>query len=129
MRVEAFLFLGVTAFFVVIGVIYALTAYEGAGTTMLAASALLGLLAGGYLWYHARRIVPRPEDRADATLADAAGTVTELPAGSIWPFVMAFGATALATGFVFGIWVILLGAGTLLFAATGYVMESRRHPS
>src|SRR4029453_19538371 len=49
MKVESFFYLGVTAFFVVIGVIYLFTSYETAGTTMLAASSLLGLLAGGDL--------------------------------------------------------------------------------
>jgi len=125
-KVEAYFFLGVTAFFIVIGGIYALTAYEDAGTTMLAASALLGLLAGGYLLLISRRIAPRPEDRPDATIADGAGSRTEFPAASIWPFALAFGATALATGFVFGVWVILLGGAIFALAAIGYVAESRR---
>ena len=47
MKVESFFYLGVTAFFVVVGTIYWFTSYEDAGTTMLAASSLLGLLAGG----------------------------------------------------------------------------------
>jgi hypothetical protein len=125
MKVEAYFFLGVTAFFVVIGVIYWFTSYEDAGTTMLAACALLGVLAGGYLLLISRRIAPRPEDRPDATIADGAGTRTEFPAASIWPFALAFGATALATGFVFGVWVIVLGGAVFALAAIGYVAESR----
>ena len=126
MKVEAFFFLGVTAFFVVIGVLYWFTSYEDAGTTLLAACALLGVVAGGFLFLVSRRIKPRPEDRPDATIADGAGTRTEFPASSIWPFALAFGATALATGFVFGIWVIVLGGLIFGLAAVGYVMESRR---
>ena len=125
MKVEAYFFLGVTAFFVVIGVIYWFTSYEDAGTTMLAACALLGVLAGGYLLLTSRRIAPRPEDRADATMAEGAGARTEFPAASIWPFALAFGATALATGFVFGVWVIVLGGTVFALAAIGYVAESR----
>jgi hypothetical protein len=124
-KVEAYFFLGVTAFFVVIGGIYAFTAYEDAGTTMLIASALLGLLTGGYLLLISRRITPRPEDRSDATIADGAGARTEFPAASIWPFALGFGATALATGFVFGVWVIVLGGTVFALAAVGYVAESR----
>jgi Cytochrome c oxidase subunit IV len=124
-KVEAYFFLGVTAFFVVIGGIYAFTAYEDAGTTMLIACALLGLLAGGYLLLISRRIAPRPEDRPDATIADGAGARTEFPTASIWPFALAFGATALATGFVFGVWVIVLGGTVFVLAAVGYVAESR----
>jgi Cytochrome c oxidase subunit IV len=126
MKVESFFFLGVTAFFVVIGVIYWFTSYEDAGTTLLAACALLGVVAGGFLFYVSRRIKPRPEDRPDAEIAEGAGARNEFPAASIWPFALAFGATALATGFVFGIWVILLGAVIFGLAAIGYVAESRR---
>jgi len=126
MRVEAYFFLGVTAFFVVIGVIYWFTSYEDAGTTMLAGCALLGLLAGGYLLLISRRIAPRPEDRPDATMADGAGARTEFPAASIWPFALAFGATALATGLVFGVWVVVLGGVVFALSAIGYVAESRR---
>ena len=36
MKVESFFYLGVTAFFVVIGTIYWFWSYEDAGTTMLA---------------------------------------------------------------------------------------------
>src|SRR5690242_21495654 len=57
--------------------IYWFTSYEDAGTTMLAASSLLGLLAGGYLLLQARRFPPRPEDRPDATLAEGAGPVDQ----------------------------------------------------
>ncbi len=126
MKVEAYFFLGVTAFFVVIGGVYAFTSYEDAGTTMLAGCALLGLLTGGYLLLVSRRIAPRPEDRPDATIADGAGARAEFPAASIWPFALAFGATALATGFVFGVWVIVLGGTVFTLAAIGYVAESRR---
>jgi hypothetical protein len=106
--------------------IYWFTSYEDAGTTMLAAGGLFGLLAGGYLFVQSRRIAPRPEDRVDAAIAEGAGPVSEFPATSIWPFALAFGATVLATGFVFGVWVILLGGSLFALAAAGYVAESRR---
>lgn len=125
MKVESFFYLGVTAFFVVIGAIYWFTSYEDAGTTMLVASALLGLLAGGYLLLQARKYPPRPEDRPDATLEEGAGPVDEFPAPSIWPFVFAFGAVVFATGFIFGIWVILPGAAILAFGVVGMIRQSR----
>ena len=67
----------VLALVVVIGAIYWFTSYEDAGTTMLVASSLLGLLAGGYLLLQSRRFPPRPEDRPDATLAEGAGPVIQ----------------------------------------------------
>src|SRR5215510_7298355 len=125
MKVESFYFLGVTAFFVVIGTIYWFWSYEDAGTVMLASSALLGLLAGGYLLFQAAKFPPRPEDRSDATLADGAGLVDQFPASTVWPFVFGFGATVLATGFVFGVWVVLGGAIVLAFGVIGMIRQSR----
>jgi hypothetical protein len=125
MKVESFFYLGVTAFFVVIGTIYWFTSYEDAGTTMLAASSLLGLFAGGYLLLQSRRFPPRPEDRPDATLAEGAGPVDQFPASTIWPFVFGFGATVFATGFVFGIWVVLGGAVMLVLGIVGMIRQSR----
>ena len=127
MKVEAYFFLGVTAFFVVIATIYAFTSYDEAGTVLLIAAALLGLFLCAYLLRESRRIAPRPEDRPDATLADGAGTTHEFPAASIWPFAFGFGATALATGVVFGIWIAIIGFALFALGAVGYVLESRRH--
>ena len=126
MRVEAVVFLGVTAFFASIGTLYWFTSYEDAGTTMLAGAALLGLLIGVYLFRWSRRIQARPEDRPDASLADAAGTTAEFPAASIWPFVFGLGATAFATGFVFGVWIFVLGGAIFALGVLGYIAESRR---
>ena len=112
MKTESFFYLGVTAFFVVIAGIYWFTSYEDAGTTMLVASSLLGLLAGGYLLFQARKFPPRPEDRADATLADGAGPVDEFPGSTIWPF-------------VFGVWVILAGAVVFVLGLVGLIRQSR----
>ena len=125
MKVESFLYLGVTAFFVVIGAIYWFTSYEDAGTTMLVASSLLGLLAGGYLLFQARKFPPRPEDRPDATLEEGAGPVDSFPSASIWPFVFGLGAVVFATGFIFGIWVVLPGAAILGLGVIGMIRQSR----
>jgi hypothetical protein len=127
-KVESLFYLGVTAFFVVIGAIYWFTSYEDAGTTMLVASALLGVLAGGYLLLQSRKFPPRPEDRPDATLEEGAGPVDEFPAPSIWPFVFGLGAVVLATGFVFGIWVILPGVALFALGVVGMILQSRGRP-
>lgn len=125
MRIESRFYLGLTAFFVVIGAIYWFTSYEDAGTTMLVAAALLGVMVGGYLLYQSRRMALRPEDRTDATIAEGSGTVGEFPAPSVWPFVFGLGATILATGTVFGVYVIVAGAGVLGLGLLGMVRQSR----
>jgi len=125
-RVEAFVFLGVTAFFAGIGTLYWFTSYEDAGTTMLVGCALLGMLVGVYLLRASRRMQPRPEDRPDAALADGAGETAAFPAASIWPFVFGLGATAFATGFVFGVWIFVIGGAIFALGVLGYIAESRR---
>jgi Cytochrome c oxidase subunit IV len=124
-KVESLYYLGVTAFFVLIGAIYWFTSYEDAGTTMLVASALLGLLAGGYLLLQARKFPPRPEDRRDATLAEGAGPVDEFPAPSIWPFLFGLGSVVFATGFIFGIYVVIAGGAILGLGVIGMIRQSR----
>jgi hypothetical protein len=124
-KIESFFYLGVTAFFVVIGAIYWFTSYENAGTTMLVASSLLGLLAGGYLLLQSRKFPPRPEDRPDATLEEGAGPVDSFPAPSIWPFLFGLGGVVFATGFIFGIWVVLPGAAVLGLGVIGMIRQSR----
>src|SRR5438105_14126139 len=125
MKMETRCYLGVTAFFIVIGLVYWFTSYENAGATMLAASALLGLLTGGYLLYQSRHMEPRPEDRPDATIAEGAGEVEEVPAPSIWPFVLAFGGTTFATGLAVGLAVALVRPLFLAIGAIGFVNQTR----
>jgi len=124
-KTESRIFLGVTVFFVVIGLVYWFTSYEDAGSVMLAGSAVLGVVAGGYLWLQARRMAPRPEDRADASVSEGAGPVDEFPTASIWPIGIALGATMLATGLVFGLAVVLLGSVLFGFSVIGMILESR----
>lgn len=125
MKTEARVFLGVTVFFVVIGVVYWFVSYERAGAVMLAASASMGLLAGGSIWFLAHHAPIRVEDRVDATMADGAGPVGIFPLHSVWPFAVGLSATLLASGFAFGLWLVLVGAGGLVLSLVGLVREVR----
>jgi hypothetical protein len=125
MRDEVRVFFGVTAFFVVIGVVYWFTSYETAGSVMLAASALMGLVAGGSIWLLSRHADIRPEDRRDAEIADGAGPVGIFPMQSIWPFAVGLSAAVFASGFAFGVWLILVGGVTFVLALFGYIAEAR----
>jgi Cytochrome c oxidase subunit IV len=124
-KIESFFYLGITAFFVVIGGIYWFTSYEDAGTTLLVGASLLGLLVGGYLLLESRRFPPRPQDRGDATIAEGSGPVGEFPAPSVWPFVFGLGCTILATGTVFGVWVAVAGGVVVGLGLIGMVRQSR----
>jgi hypothetical protein len=124
-KTEARVFLGVTAFFVVIGLVYWFTSYEHAGSVMLAASALMGLLAGLSIWLLARGTPTRAEDRPDATVAEGAGTVDVFPTQSIWPFAVGLSGALLASGFAFGAWLVLVGSAVFAVSLIGMVREAR----
>lgn len=128
MKVESRTYLGFMAFFAVIGLLYWFTAYEDAGSILLGAAALLSLLLGGYLFVLSRWIPSRTQDDPRASIADGAGTVGEFPAPTVWPFVFGFGATVLATGTVFGVYVVVAGLLVLGIALVGMVRQSRGAP-
>lgn len=123
MRTETRLFLGSTAFFVLLGGAYWLTSYEVTGFTLLLAGlAAAGLLAG-YLAVQARRSGLRPEDRPDAAMAEGAGRVGHFPSGGIWPPLLAVGALVTANGLLFGIWPAVGGAAIMLIAIAGQAAQ------
>src|SRR5439155_3244095 len=126
MKTEARVFLGVTAFFVVIGLVYWFTSYEDAGSVMLAASAGMGVIAGGAILLLSRGAPPRAEDDPDADIAEGAGTVDVFPNETIWPFAVGLSGTLAASGFAFGSWLVLVGTGALALSLVGWISSARR---
>ena len=125
MKVEAFISLSIGAFAAFIGMVYWLATYEPAGTTMLAASVGIGLIPGVFLFRASRRMAPRPEDRDNPGIDEGVGIVGSFPGSSIWPFVLAGGATLAGIGLVFGLWAVLPGILLITVAAIGASLESR----
>jgi hypothetical protein len=126
MKIEGWLFMSGTAFFALIAAIYWLLAEEPAGTTALALTAGLAFLVGFYLLFTARRIDPRPEDRVDAEIEEAAGDLGFFSPHSWWPLPTAAGAAVTALGLVFGRWLVMIGVGILVFGVIGLVFEYYR---
>jgi hypothetical protein len=126
MRTEGRVFLGVTAFFVVIGLVYWFTSYEDAGSVMLAASAGMGVIAGGAILLLSRRAPLRAEDDPDATLAEGAGAVDVFPTQSVWPFAVGLSGAVAASGFAFGAWLVIIGTGALAVSLICWILEARR---
>lgn len=124
MKVEWRLFAGAAVFFTVTTSIYWFVSYENAGTTMLGASVPAFLLIGLWLWFQHRDRSPRPEDRGDASPADAAEDLGYFPSSSAWPFVLSAGAVVLANGLVFGPPLAVLGILLMVAGVFGYARES-----
>jgi hypothetical protein len=130
MRVEARLFLGLAVFLWATAVLYGFWSAREQGHVEVAGLAALilsgGLLgiAGSFFWFVSRRIDPRPEDRGDAEIAEAAGELGFFSPGSYWPLAIAGAATVTALGFGFmQIWLAIVGVLGILFTVGGLLFE------
>jgi Cytochrome c oxidase subunit IV len=126
MRSEARVFLGVTGFFAVIGIVYWFTSYEDAGSVMLAACAGMGFLAGAAILVLSRDAAPRAEDDPDASPAEGAGIVDVFPIYSIWPFAVGLSSALAASGFAFGSWLVIIGGGAFAVSVICWILDVRR---
>jgi hypothetical protein len=122
-RVEGWLFGILAAFFVPVTVVYWYFSEEWAGTTMLALTILLCAMIAYYLWFTARRMEARPEDRPDAEIAEGAGEVGFFAPHSWWPIGMAAGFSLTTLGLIIGPFLALIGLGLLTYTTLGLLFE------
>lgn len=113
-------------FFAFLTLVYFVWSGDGGNSILLLASGLLGLLPGAYLGWWSLRMAPRPEDQLEATPSGSAGDVGAFPTNSPWPFVLGLGAWMIALGFVFGIWLAIVGLSMGVAAAFWGTLASRR---
>jgi hypothetical protein len=132
LRVETWIFLGLTGFFAIAAVVYAFLApEEPVGIVGLSLSAGLTLIVGTFLLFTSRRLEhARPEDNDDAEVADGAGDVGFFSPGSYWPFFTAFTAAMLAVATAFLLWwLMVISIGFLFYTIIGLVFEYHRRPT
>ncbi len=132
LQVEAWIFLALTAFFVLSAIIYGY--FEGSsepvGVVALILTAGLSLIIGSFLLFSSRRLeAARPEDNEEADVSDGAGDLGFFSPGSFWPFGMAMAAafTAVATAFML-VWLMIITIGFLLITVCGLQFEYHRRP-
>lgn len=123
MRTGAKVFLLSALFSATIGAIYLLISYEWAGTSLLLAMGTAPLIVAVFL-FRATGGAPSPEDRDDADPGEGAGPLGTLPHGSLWPVVLAGGASLAAGGLVFGSWLVVLGLVVATVSVIGWMRES-----
>jgi hypothetical protein len=97
---------------------------EVVGVAGLILSGGLVGIPGAFFWFVSRRIDPRPEDRSDAEIAEAAGDVGFFSPGSYWPITLASAATVIGIGLSLAqLWIAIIGVLFLLFAIGGMLFE------
>ncbi|HEY7009929.1 MAG TPA: cytochrome c oxidase subunit 4 [Jatrophihabitantaceae bacterium] len=130
MKIESRIFLLVAAFCFAAAILYGLWTQHADGHTEWAGTAALflsgGLLGicGSFFWFVSRRIDPRPEDRSDGEIAEAAGELGFFSPGSYWPIGVAGAASVAAIGLAFvEVWLVLVGVALILFNVGGLLFE------
>ena len=130
MKVEARLFLTVAVILWLVALAYGVWTditqhhVEVVGVAALILSGGLLGIPGGFFWFVSRRIDPRPEDRSDAEIAEAAGDFGFFSPGSYWPVTVAAAAmmAGLALAFV-QVWLLVVAVLFLMFAIGGLLFE------
>ena len=129
MKVEWRTILGASIFLGATGLVY--VAYknhptEASGVVMLVFGFAAYFMLFGFLLlqYWRRRRITRPEDRFDATAADATGEIAYFPNASIWPAGMGLGMVVGSIGLVWGLWYLLIGTIIFFGAVFGFMTAS-----
>ncbi|HEY5887219.1 MAG TPA: cytochrome c oxidase subunit 4 [Acidimicrobiales bacterium] len=118
------IFLALAVFFLLLAIVYFATSDgEWAGAVLLALSAGLSVVTGGFLFLVDRRGGLREElDPADYEDRD----VLFLPHASLRPFWLGAGIVLMAAGLPLGAWLFLPGLVLLGVGLVGLVEEGRR---
>ena len=126
MKAERWIFVFITAFFVVVAPIYWFMSREIIGTVALLLTVAFSGMLAVFFTITSNKIDPRPEDRKDGEIIEVAGEVGFFPSSSIWPFWAAITVTIMALGPVFGWWLTLVGAGLGVWAIVGWTYQYYR---
>jgi len=131
-KASAWLFWGLSAFFLFQGIGYGLWTIaaqgqlEWTGTVALGLCFVFGALLAFYLTVSRSRPHDLPEDDPDARIEDADAEVGQFSPWSWWPFTVASACFIVFLGFAIGIWMVMIGASLLAVSLVGWVYEYYR---
>ena len=126
MKVEGWTFILGFVFYLVVGGAYRYFSGDIVGTTLLALTGALAFLVAFYTLYTAKRVYPRPEDRADGEIDEADPEYGFFSPNSWWPLVVGLGAATTALGLAFAAWVVVFGIFVLMLGVVGWLFEYYR---
>jgi Cytochrome c oxidase subunit IV len=123
MKASYRLFVGLSVFYAVMGVIYYVVGGEAVGITCISLSSGLAGIVGFYVWFNSNRMGVLPQDNLGAEIADGAGELGFYSPHSWWPLPVALSACAAGLGLLLGWWLTLIAVGALLFSVIGFTLE------
>ena len=127
MKAETQIFGVTTVFFALVAPSYWWLTGDWTGTSALVMTALLALMVTVYLGFHATRMDPRPEDRADGEIADGAGELGFFPPYSWWPLWCALALATCVFALAFGAWWLAIIGGSIgAITLCGWIFEYYR---
>lgn len=114
LRVEAWFFVGLAVFFLVMTIFYSLwSEFEPVGTWALGLLVGLNGLSGGYLYKLGNSVDDRPEEDPLAEIHEHAGDYGQFAPWSWWPLLAGAGVALIFLGPAIGQWWIL-GVGAFV---------------
>ncbi|AFR06234.1 MULTISPECIES: cytochrome c oxidase subunit 4 [Nocardiopsis] len=136
MKMQAYLFMGISTFFGLIGALYIYWSLqetgeiEWAGSTALVVAIGFGWMIGFWLWQAARRSerfhgLPA-EERLDGEIAENAGEYGFFSPHSWWPMFVALAVAFTAVGVAIGWWMVFIGFFAIILTAIGWIFEYYR---
>jgi hypothetical protein len=126
MKIEGWLFAAGAVFFLAVGGAYWFLSGDEIGTTALVMTGALAFLVAFYSLYTSKRVFPRPEDRPDAEVDEADPEYGFFSPHSWWPLPVGLGAMLTAWGFIFAVWLVVLGVAVLILGIVGWLFEYYR---
>ena len=103
------LFSGLSAFYILMAVVYYYVGGEAVGITGMILAACLAGMVGFYVWFTQKRIgFDIPSDNLNAEIADDAGELGFYSPHSWWPLPVAFCATGMGLGLIVGWWLVVI---------------------
>jgi hypothetical protein len=122
-----------TAYFVVLAIIYTVWAIIDTNEVEWVGSIAIGLSAGlsGFIAYYLQLVKKNqggelPEDRLDAEIDDGDPEIGHYSPWSWWPFTLAAGLATVFLGVSVGFWVAMYAVPLVLVALFGWVYEYYR---
>ncbi len=136
MKMQAYMFMGVSTFFGLVAALYGYWAWldhgsiEWTGFVALVVSIGFGWMMGFWLWMAARRSerdhgMP-PEDRLEGHIVENAGEFGFFSPHSWWPLFTALSVAFTAIGVAIGWWMALIGTLAVILTAIGWLFEYYR---